>query len=274
MVNSGRGSDPRLRVQDHADHGCRGAGWVGAEVEHVSLAGVHSLESLQKLVPPSSALIVHIDTIAWLTESFETEANGLQSIINLSPYLFIYGCDPKERNEPILKALSSGALRGCNTLPKTDLLFNVSSENGQSCGPFSGLAFPKADGAGLLAVSPDGKMLATISNDGKELYFQKVTMRELDRKGPGVELSVKELAALWSDLAHVDEDKADAAWSKLGTGGDKAIAFLQQQIRPIAVPAVTTSPGSAARVRTVPSKGAVTMRSLRFSSASWSWNSA
>ena len=42
----------------------------------------------------------------------------------------------------------------------------------------------------------------------------------------------------------------------------------------MAVPAVTTSPGSAARVITVPSKGAVTIRSLRLSSASASWNRA
>ena len=39
----------------------------------------------------------------------------------------------------------------------------------------------------------------------------------------------------------------------------------------IAVPAVTTSPGSAVRVATVPVKGAMTFRSLRFARASSSW---
>jgi hypothetical protein len=46
------------------------------------------------------------------------------------------------------------------------------------------------------------------------------------------------LAALWSDLVNPDAEKADAAWRKLGSAGDNAIAFLRQQIRPIATPVV------------------------------------
>src|SRR5262249_47546810 len=63
-----------------------------------------------------------------------------------------------------------------------------------------------------------------------------VATRELTRQGPPLELSAKELAGLWTDLADKDYDKSDAAWRKLGAAGDHAIPFLKEQIRPIAVP--------------------------------------
>jgi hypothetical protein len=46
------------------------------------------------------------------------------------------------------------------------------------------------------------------------------------------------LAELWTDLGNADFSKVDAAWCKIADAGDKAIPFLRQQIRAIAVPAV------------------------------------
>jgi RNA polymerase sigma factor (sigma-70 family) len=88
-----------------------------------------------------------------------------------------------------------------------------------------------------LALSPDGKMLAIAGVDDKVVDLRKVSAREITHKGPPLELSAKELAALWTDLAGSDNEKADGAWRKLGTAGDHAIPYLRQVIRPIAVPA-------------------------------------
>jgi WD40 repeat protein len=93
---------------------------------------------------------------------------------------------------------------------------------------------------GALALSPDGNLLATALKDGKVLYLWKTSGRELTHKGAPLELSEKELAALWTDFGGLDFEKADAAFRKLGACGDNALAFLRKQIRQVAVPAVDT----------------------------------
>jgi WD40 repeat protein len=91
--------------------------------------------------------------------------------------------------------------------------------------------------AAALALSPDGRLLATVGADGKAQLWNTLA-RELTHKGPALELSPKELAALWSDLGNAEAGKAEAAWQKLAGAGDNAVPFLQEQIRPIAVPSV------------------------------------
>lgn len=88
-----------------------------------------------------------------------------------------------------------------------------------------------------LALSPDGKLLATAGADGKALLWNTLA-RELTHKGPALELTPKELAALWVDLNNADAGKAEAAWQKLAGAGDNAVPFLRQQIRLVAVPSV------------------------------------
>src|SRR5262249_10882262 len=88
------------------------------------------------------------------------------------------------------------------------------------------------------ALSPDGKLLATTGLKGNALLLWDVAPRDLTQQGPPLKLSAKELAGLWTDLADKDYDKYDAAWRKLAAAGDHALAFLKEQIRPIAVPPV------------------------------------
>jgi WD40 repeat protein len=90
-----------------------------------------------------------------------------------------------------------------------------------------------------LELSPDGKYLATASSDGKVLVWNVAT-RELDVKGPLLQLSNEELTALWLDLANADFTKADAAWRRLAACGDKGVPFLQERIKPISVPSFDT----------------------------------
>jgi len=88
-----------------------------------------------------------------------------------------------------------------------------------------------------MALSPDGKSLVTAGADGVVRVWNVAT-RELAKAADPVKLSDPELRSLWDDLANANFDKADAAWRKLATGGDPAVAFLKQQVRPIAVPPV------------------------------------
>src|SRR5262249_27566674 len=89
---------------------------------------------------------------------------------------------------------------------------------------------------GSFALSPGGKQLATTGPGGSTLFLWNVATRELSHRGPPLELSARELAGLWNDLADNDYDRSEAAWRKLAAGGDQAIPFLKERIRPIAVP--------------------------------------
>jgi RNA polymerase sigma factor (sigma-70 family) len=95
---------------------------------------------------------------------------------------------------------------------------------------------PHSGSVGPMVLSPDGKTLATAVKDGKTVFLWNATPRQLAHVGPPLELSAKELAALWDDLAGADADKADAAWHKLGAAGDNTVPFLRQQLRKVAVP--------------------------------------
>src|SRR6185436_435225 len=72
--------------------------------------------------------------------------------------------------------------------------------------------------------------------DSNTLLLWKLAPRELEKKGPPLELSAKELAEQWNELNSTDYTKADNAWRRLHAAGAKAIPFLRQQIRAIAVP--------------------------------------
>jgi WD40 repeat protein len=96
--------------------------------------------------------------------------------------------------------------------------------------------FPHRGRVGSLALSPDGKLLATTGRNGNALLLWDVATRELTRQRPPLELSAREFAGLWADLAEKNYDKSDAAWRKLAAAGDHALPFLREQIRPIAVP--------------------------------------
>jgi RNA polymerase sigma factor (sigma-70 family) len=94
-------------------------------------------------------------------------------------------------------------------------------------------------------LSPDGKLLATTAKDGKQVFLWKVAARQLAQRDAPLELRPQEMGELWASLDDPDAEKADAAWRKLGAAGDNALAFLRQQIRPIAAPPFDAKPVEA-----------------------------
>jgi RNA polymerase sigma factor (sigma-70 family) len=87
-----------------------------------------------------------------------------------------------------------------------------------------------------LALSPDGTVAAVAFDDNKSLHLFNSAGRQLTHLGAPVEMSAKDLEALWSDMANHDYAAAEAAWQKLGAAGDNAIVFLRKEIRKAAVP--------------------------------------
>ncbi len=87
-----------------------------------------------------------------------------------------------------------------------------------------------------MALSPDGRALALASGD--KVLVWNVATRELGNLGPPVALAKAELETAWSDLANNDYGKAETAFRKLAAAGNHALAFLQHQVRAVAVPAL------------------------------------
>src|SRR5262249_23501916 len=65
-----------------------------------------------------------------------------------------------------------------------------------------------------------------------------VATRDLERPRSPALLTAKELDRLWEDLAAADHARADAAFRGLAAAGDRAVPFLREQLRRVAVPKV------------------------------------
>ena len=88
-----------------------------------------------------------------------------------------------------------------------------------------------------LTLAPDGRTLAVATDDTKAVLWN-VALREVTRPTPPLVLSVKELHALWGNLASADYTEADEAFRRLAATGNLGVPFLKQQVRRVAVPPV------------------------------------
>jgi hypothetical protein len=87
-----------------------------------------------------------------------------------------------------------------------------------------------------LALAPDGRTLALASGDKVVLW--NVALRDVVRPDPPLALGVKELQGLWGALGGADYAAADEAYQRLAMGGDRAVPFLKERLRAVAVPPV------------------------------------
>jgi hypothetical protein len=120
--------------------------FMGAEASLVCLAGARDTESIRKLVPPSRALIVHIDTIIRMLDILGPGNDGLGVLRDLAPKMFIYGFRTTDRHASTVQTLSSGGLAGLGPF-SGDARFCVADRFREMCGQFSGLTVEGVDRA-------------------------------------------------------------------------------------------------------------------------------
>jgi WD40 repeat protein len=86
---------------------------------------------------------------------------------------------------------------------------------------------------GAVAFSPDGRLLATGSRDTTALTWDALNP---NGEPAAVNLSPKELEALWTDLAGEDAAKASRAIRALVAAPASSVPFLRQHWRPVVTP--------------------------------------
>jgi RNA polymerase sigma factor (sigma-70 family) len=84
-----------------------------------------------------------------------------------------------------------------------------------------------------LSFAPDGTSLVSASQDTTALVWDVTGLRQGGRL-PAGEVTAREVAALWTDLAAADAGKAYRARWALALGGRRSVPFLEKQLRPVA----------------------------------------
>lgn len=132
-------------VSDHCAY--KIARFVGADTRLTCLSArvLNASASLRNLVSESSCVIVDAETLAQAVDAMQTGAEGLNKLMDLAGSVFIFGFQPTERHNAILRTLSEGTLLCVQHLTDGTAEFRVTHNVHNWCGQFSGLSFGGVD---------------------------------------------------------------------------------------------------------------------------------
>jgi len=122
---------------------CKIAAFLGAETRVISLttATMRDGASIRKLVPRCSCIIVDAETLANAADAIQPGVAEVCDLTDLAPHIFVFGFQPTERHDAVLRALSADGFRGVQPLADGDQEFRVTGSHRELCGQFSGLSF-------------------------------------------------------------------------------------------------------------------------------------
>src|SRR5258707_14720875 len=117
--------------------------FLAAETALISLStsALPVRASIRKLVPQCYCLIVDAETLSNAADAIQTGFTEVCNLTDLAARIFVFGFQPTERHDAILRALSADGLRGVQPLADGDQEFRVAGSHRELCGQFSGLSF-------------------------------------------------------------------------------------------------------------------------------------
>jgi hypothetical protein len=114
------------------------AAFLGAETTFVALSKV---EGGSINLSRCTCLIVEAETLASAAEAIRGGTSGLHRLMtDVADHVFVYGFQPTERHDALLRTLSVGDIRGVQKLPG-HATYQVADNHRRWCGQFSGLSF-------------------------------------------------------------------------------------------------------------------------------------
>jgi hypothetical protein len=151
------------------------AAFLGATVRIFSLTGaqVEKNAPAGTIVPRCSCLIVEAETLARIAEGMLAGVDDLRCLLESAGHVFIYGFQPNERHDTVLRDLSSRGLLGTRSLPDADAKLRVAAGHPEWCFQFAGLSVGAADPAREnVFVEGDGvDALAALVRIGDQPFF-------------------------------------------------------------------------------------------------------
>jgi len=153
---------------------------AGATFVSLSAAALVDGKSLQTLVPSCSCLIADTETLANAADTLQNGAPGLRSLTNVAEHVLIYGFQPTDRHDTILRAFSSSSLARVQSLSGANLKFHVAEGYRDWCGQFSGLSLGVVDGSRECSFveSSDGPQPDVLIRGGEQPFFVRTTHGE------------------------------------------------------------------------------------------------
>ena len=131
---------------------CKIAAFLGAEATVVPLGALAAgSESIAGALPESVCLIVQAETLARAADAMSSGVDGLRELSRIAPHLMIYGFQPTDRHDAVLRAVSGNSLDRTERLPTNSARFLVSPSHREWCGQFSGLSLGEVDSSRELA---------------------------------------------------------------------------------------------------------------------------
>jgi hypothetical protein len=151
------------------------AAFMGATVRFFSLTPsvLEESTSNRTRVPRCSCLIVQAQTLAKIAERMSAGVSELRGFLESAEHVLVYGFQPNEAHDMVLRALSSDRLVSTRSLSGADAQLHVAMDDPEWCFQFSGLCVGSADPAREKSfVEGDaGGALATLIRIGDQPFF-------------------------------------------------------------------------------------------------------
>ncbi len=151
------------------------ATFMGATVRFFSLTPsvLEESTSSRTRVPRCSCLIAQAETLAKIAERMSAGVSELPGILESAEHVFVYGFQPNEAHDMVLRALSSNGLVSTRSLSGADTKLHVAMDDPEWCFQFSGLCVGSADPAREKSfVEGDaGGALAALIRIGDQPFF-------------------------------------------------------------------------------------------------------
>jgi len=162
------------------------AAFMGATVRFLSLnpSVLEESTSSRIRVPRCSCLIAQAQTLAKIAERMSGGVSELCGFLESAEHVFVYGFQPNEAHDTVLRALSSNGLVSTRSFSSADAKLHVGMNHPEWCFQFSGLcvgsadparekSFVEGDAGGALALIRigDQPLFVRGKSGGSQLFF-------------------------------------------------------------------------------------------------------
>lgn len=153
---------------------CKIAAFLGVEPTVVPLKALASgSESFARALAESACLIVQAETLAQAADAMSSGVGGLRDLSRLAAHVMVYGFQPTDRHNAVLRAISGDMLDRTEPPSGDAAQYLVSKSHREWCAQFSGLSLGAVDSSRELTFveASDSKAPDVLIRAGERPFF-------------------------------------------------------------------------------------------------------